>query len=204
MRKQTQQRQHRHRLAAAALARDAENLRLLQVIVDAVDESCESRGRRQLHAQLLHLEHRAHSPLPPPHDVCGSRTSRRLSPRKLKASTAEKMARPGKVPIHHHWKYCAPSATIEPHSGSGGCAPSPRNESPASSRIAPARSSVASTSTGPATFGATSRNSVRRADEPSSRADSTYSDSPTESTSPRTTRAYAGHATMTIASAAFR
>ena len=27
-----------------------------------------------------------------------------------------KIASPGKVPIHHHWKYCAPSATIEPHS----------------------------------------------------------------------------------------
>jgi len=31
-----------------------------------------------------------------------------------------KIARPGKVPIHHHWKYWAPSATIEPHSACGG------------------------------------------------------------------------------------
>ncbi len=73
------------------------------------------------------------------------------------------------MPIHHHWKYCVPSATIEPHSAVGGCAPSPRNESPDSSRIAVARSSVASTNTGPATFGSTSRTSVaaaRRAEQP--------------------------------------
>src|SRR5205085_11574649 len=42
-----------------------------------------------------------------------------------------------------------------------------------------------------------------RAEEPRSRADWTYSASATESTSPRTTRAYEGQATTTIASAAF-
>ena len=46
--------------------------------------------------------------------------------------------------------------------------------------------------------------SARRALAPSSRADWTYSESPTESTSPRTTRAYEGHETTTIASAALR
>src|SRR5262249_31664446 len=138
------------------------------------------------------------------HAVWGSKTSRRLSPRKLNASTAVKMARPGNVPIHQNWKYCVPAATIEPHSGCGGCAPRPRNERPDRSRIAVARPRVISTSTGPAMFGSTSLNSVRRADAPSSRADWTYSDSPTESTRLRTTRAYDGHATITIASAAFR
>src|SRR5205823_8511194 len=130
----------------------------------------------------LDLEQCAHSRLPPPHDVCGSKRSRKLSPRKLKASTAVKIASPGNVPIHHHWKYCAPSATIEPHSARGGCAPRPRKESPERSRIAFARSSVASTSTGPTTFGSTSRRSVRRAGAPSRRAACTYSESPTEST----------------------
>ena len=108
------------------------------------------------------------------------------------------------MPIHHHCKYCVPVATIEPRSAFGGWAPSPRNESPESSRIAFARSSVARTSTGPATFGSTSRNSARRAGAPSNRADCTNSESPTDSTSPRTTRAYDGQATTTIASAAFR
>ena len=99
--------------------------------------------------------------------VRGSNTSRRLSPRKLNASTTVKIASPGNVPIHHHWKYCVPSATIDPHSACGGCAPRPRNERPESSRIAFARSSVASTKIGPATFGRTSRKSVRRLDAPS-------------------------------------
>ena len=108
------------------------------------------------------------------HAVRGSNTSRRLSPRKLNASTTVKIARPGNVPIHHHWKYCVPSATIDPHSAVGGCAPRPRNERPESSRIAFARSSVASTSTGPATFGSTSRNNrapraARRAGAPTAR-----------------------------------
>jgi hypothetical protein len=53
-------------------------------------------------------------------------------------------------------------------------------------------------------LGSTSRNSVRFDDTPSRRADWTYSESPIESTSPRTMRAYAGHATITIASTAFR
>ena len=64
-------------------------------------------------------------------------------------------------------------------------------------------SSVARTNTGPATFGRMSRRRVRLLDAPSSRADWTYSESPTERTSPRTTREYDGQATMTIASAAF-
>src|SRR4029079_6957971 len=170
--------QHRHRLAAAALAGHAEDLRLLDLVVDAVDDGRQPRGRRKLDAEPFDFEQCAHSAWPPPQEVRGSNRSRRLSPRKLMPRSAVKMARRGKVPIHHHWKYCAPSATIEPHSASGGCAPSPRNESPASNRTALARSRFGRPSTGPAMFGTTSRNSVRRADEPSRRADSTYSESP--------------------------
>src|SRR5205814_7129761 len=54
------------------------------------------------------------------HAVCGSNTSRRLSPRKLNASTAVKIASPGNVPIHQNRKYCVPVATIDPHPGCGG------------------------------------------------------------------------------------
>src|SRR5207249_12235829 len=120
-------------------------------------------------AQPLHLQKTHGVSSLERHAVRGSSTSRRLSPRKLKASTTVKIARPGNVPIHHHWKYCVPSATIEPHSAVGGCAPSPRNESPERRRSAFARSSVASTNTGPATFGQTSRTSVFRLDRPGSR-----------------------------------
>src|SRR6478672_5585446 len=201
--KQAEQREHRDRLPAAALARDAEDLAALDPVVDAVDDRHRPVRASQLHLEPVDLE-QAHVGSPRRRSVRGSKTSRRLSPRKLNASTTVKIARPGNVPIHHHWKYCVPSATIDPHSAWGGCAPRPRNDRPESNRIAFARSSVASTSTGPATFGNTSRKSVRRAEEPSRRADSTYSESPTDSTRPRTTRAYEGQATTTIASAAFR
>ncbi len=119
-REQAEQREHGHRLAATALARDPEHLRRLDLVVDAVHDRREPGGRRQPHAKALDLEQRAHRVWSPPQAVCGSNRSRRLSPRKLKASTAVKMASPGNVPIHHHWKYCAPSATIEPHSACGG------------------------------------------------------------------------------------
>ena len=66
------------------------------------------------------------------------------------------------------------------------------------------RSSVASTRTGPATLGSTSRKSADRDETPSRRDDCTYSESPIESTRPRTTRAYEGHETITIASTALR
>ena len=115
-----------------------------------------------------------------------------------------KIARPGNVPIHHHWKYCVPSATIEPHSACGGCAPSPRNERPGEQqdrgrqverrqhehRPGDVRQHVAD-----------ERAAGTRAEQPS-RLDVLACRRPS-STSPRTTRAYGGHATITIASAAF-
>ena len=205
LREQAEQREHRDRLAAPALAGDPEDLPRLDLVVDAVDDR--DLARRSSAAGRAAPRRRAGSraPLrPPAAPSAGSNTSRRLSPRKLKARTTVKIARPGKVPIHHHWKYCVPSATIEPHSAVGGCAPSPRNESPDRSRIAFARSSVASTNTGPGDVRQARRGRASlRLDAPSSRADWTYSESPTERTSPRTTRAYDGQATTTIASAAF-
>ena len=59
--------------------------------------------------QVLDLEQRAsRAPRRPVRTPRGSKTSRRLSPRKLKASTAVKMARPGNVLIHQFWKYSVP------------------------------------------------------------------------------------------------
>src|SRR4051794_13373523 len=203
VRQQAEQREHRNRLAAAALPGDAEYLGRLHVVVDAVDDGHVAGRRRQPHAQPLNRE-RAHCVSSTRRAVRGSKASRRLSPRKLNASTTVKIASPGNVPIHHHWKYCVPSATIDPHSAFGGCAPSPRNDRPESRRIAVARSSVARTKIGPATFGSTSRNRVFRLVAPRSRAACTYSESPTLMTRPRETRAYEGHATTTIASAALK
>ena len=76
---------------------------------------------RDADAQLLDVEKRHATPWCLLRDTPrGSSRSRRLSPRKLNAITAVKIARPGKVPIHQYWKYCVPTETIEPHSGSGG------------------------------------------------------------------------------------
>ena len=82
-----------------------------------------------------------------------------------------------------------PSATIEPHSGVGGTAPSPRNDSPASSRIWLPKSSIASTSIGADTFGSTSRRREVNGPAPSSRPATTYSWPRAPSTSARITRA---------------
>src|SRR5581483_2294286 len=195
-----EQREHRDRLAAAALAGDPEHLGRPHLVVDAVDDRDLAARRREPHAEALHRERRRHASSTR-RTVRGSNTSRSESPRKLNARTTVKIPSPGNVPIHHHWKYCVPSANIDPHSAFGGCAPRPRNDSPERSRMEFARSSVASTKIGPATFGRTSRKRVFRLDAPRSRADCTYSDSPTWSTRPRATRAYEGHATTTIASA---
>lgn len=91
----------------------------------------------------------------------------------LKASTTVTIATPGATPIHHWLKYCEDSETIEPHSAAGGREPSPRNERPASSRIAPPTSSIASTSTGPTTPGSMSTLIERSEPTPASRLAST-------------------------------
>ena len=103
-RKEPEERQHRHCLAAAALAGDAEDLLLFDAVVDAVDDGDEPRSGRKPHAKPVDVEERLGHSLSAFQAVCGSKKSRRLSPRKLNASTAEKSARPGNVPIHQNWK----------------------------------------------------------------------------------------------------
>ena len=164
-RQQPHQREHRHRLPAAALARRCRRPRPARR--GSRSRRRPSRGRRRSAAGRGGPRPRAAALTSAPVDsraVRGSKTSRRLSPMKLNASTAVKIASPGNVPIHQNWKYWVPVATIEPHSASGGWAPRPRNDSPESRRIALPTSSVASTSTGPTTFGSTSRTSARRAE----------------------------------------
>src|SRR5207245_7946872 len=67
----------------------------------------------------------------------GSRTSRRPSPSTFSPRTRSTMTTPGMVLLQ--WfssMYPLPSAIIWPRLGSGGCAPMPMNESPASAMIA--------------------------------------------------------------------
>jgi hypothetical protein len=80
------------------------------------------------------------------------------------------------------------SESIEPHDGAGGCTPSPRNESAASTMIAVERLNVACTMIGAVTFGRISRTITRRSRAPSARAAWTNSRCVRESTLPRTTR----------------
>ena len=78
------------------------------------------------------------------------------------------------MPTHQSLKFCAPSATIAPHSAVGGWAPRPRKERPDSSSTALPMSRAASTSTGPAALGRMSVNRMRGPDAPSSRLATTY------------------------------
>src|SRR5436190_2994424 len=67
----------------------------------------------------------------------GSSRSRSESPTRLKASTASMMASPEKVVIQgQHLMYCRPSLRMLPQLGVGGGIPSPRNDRPASVRMA--------------------------------------------------------------------
>src|SRR4029077_19597431 len=140
-----EQREDRYGLAAPALAGHTEHLAGCNVVVDAIDH-CDQAGRSwQPHPQPSNREQSVHRFCSlTAHDVRGSSASRRLSPRKLKASTTDRIAKPGNVPIHQNSKYCVPVLTIDPRSGFGGWAPSPRKDRPASSSTALPRSSVAS------------------------------------------------------------
>src|SRR5215212_7328848 len=68
---------------------------------------------------------------------CGSRTSRKPSPSRLRPSTVKKMARPGKIESHGAvviWSRASDS--MLPQLGNGGRTPRPRNDNAASDKTA--------------------------------------------------------------------
>src|SRR5205807_2520858 len=78
---------------------------------------------------------------------------------------------PGKVEIHHALsRYSRPSWIIPPHDGVGGWMPRPRKESVASSTIARASSSVATTTSDESTLGRMWRAITRRPERRAERA----------------------------------
>ena len=81
------------------------------------------------------------------------------------------------------------SANMMPHSGVGGCAPSPRNESAAAEMIAPPMPSVPWTMRGVMALGKMRRNRMRAGDTPKARSAVTKSISLTEITLARAMRA---------------
>src|SRR5215204_5091558 len=105
----------------------------------------------------------------------GSRTSRKPSPRMLKPSTAIKMAMPGPKAVQGA-KLIKPRPvlSIEPQLGSGGCAPSPRKERPASERRAYDIASVICSSSSGMAFGSTWRNMIWTGPAPLALLASTY------------------------------
>src|SRR5207253_24988 len=83
----------------------------------------------------------AGSPAPEPR---GEGAGVRAAPRRLKPSTETTIARPGMVATWGATRRTSrPVDTMRPHEGVGGCTPSPRNDSAASTRTAFAMKSVA-------------------------------------------------------------
>src|SRR5947208_336098 len=78
----------------------------------------------------------AHAVLPRAPDSRGSRRSRCASPRRLKPSTASMMATPGASTSQGAMvMYWRPRLSRLPQLGAGGCVPSPRKDSAASTRM---------------------------------------------------------------------
>src|SRR6185437_4280523 len=129
-----------HRLARTALPDNAEPL-AAEREGDPAHHLDRSARRRKADPQVLDLE-QAHRRSP----LRGSSTSRRPSPRKQKPRLTMTMAKPGMVATHHWLRMKErPAGIIAPHSGCGGCAPTPRKPSPAAVRMIPAMSSVTRT-----------------------------------------------------------
>src|SRR4029077_20624838 len=122
------------------------------------------------HFELLDLQQGAQG------SVLAPNRSRRPSPRRLMPSTSTNSATPG-MTITQGLKnmYSLASAIIRPHDGSGGGTPSPRNDSAASSRMASATSSVATTTRWLAMLGSTSPLTMRKREQPAHQAAATKS-----------------------------
>src|SRR5580698_5173247 len=110
------------------------------------------RGRRS----LLTPTYARSIGVPSRHRPRGSSASRSPSPTRLNDSTHRKIASPGNTASQGACdrNRCA-ELSIDPQDGSGGCCPSPRNDSDASAMIAAAIASVPCTSTGGTMFGST-------------------------------------------------
>ena len=178
------------RLAGAGFAHDAEHLARRDRERDIVDRGQRSAARRKLDAQMLDDQQgsaalrasrrmrpgeRGAAPLagvgaaavgtggPRDYRSLGLSASRSQSPSRLIASTMITSAAPGKTVIHHspEKRKSLPTRISVPSEGCVGGTPMPRNDSVASVMIAVAMLIVASTSTGPSTFGSRCRRMMR-------------------------------------------
>src|SRR5262249_24964450 len=123
-----------HRLARARFADQRHGLALVDREADMIEHLDHPGACAELDRQVLDGERgdRGHV------RFLGSMMSRRPSPSRLKQNTASISVAPGNSATHHSpdWMKLAPSATMMPHSASGGRTPSPMKESPAAFRMA--------------------------------------------------------------------
>jgi hypothetical protein len=159
-------RQHRDGFARARFADDRQRLVALDADVDAVDGSERAPAHGEADAEVADVE-KGH------HDLrsLGSSASRSPSPNRLIAITVMRMARPGSVTSHGSERMNSrASASIAPHSESGGCAPRPRKPSAAASRMASDMPSAAWMMSGARQLGSTVRSISRSGPTPETRA----------------------------------
>src|SRR5215472_4747291 len=163
-RQQSQDRSASQRLPGAALPDDTELLASHRE-ADTAHGRGHATRRSEGHAEIRNLEERRG------HRCFGSSTSRSPSPSRLNPRLTMQIARPGNAATHH-WSSTnfLPAEIMAPHSGDGGCAPSPRNPSPAAVRMMPAMSRVTRTITEARQSGMMWRNTIRKDPAPSSRA----------------------------------
>src|SRR6185503_8083941 len=149
----------------ARFADQRERLAPVQREADAVDRVHAAGALdRKGDPEVLDLEYVGHA-LP------GSTASRRASPTRLAESTVPRMARPGKIAFQGAVTSTdLASRIMPPQDGVGGCTPSPRKESPASTRMTSPTPSVAATSSGPRALGSRCRKIIRRRGAPSASA----------------------------------
>src|SRR5690606_12383244 len=134
-RHQPHDRQGGHALAAAGFAYQAQRLAGHQRKADLVEHRGAAAARVERHGQALDLEYRRGGIHSRPRSV-GLSASFRPSPIRLTASTARKMAAPGSVTAHQAARmYGRLLPIIRPQLMMFG-APSPRNDRPASNRMA--------------------------------------------------------------------
>lgn len=123
------------------------------------------------------------------HRSRGSNISRSWSPKMFKHRSVAPRALPGNTAVHQLLaRYPRASPNIPPHSGVGGCAPSPRKLNEAPIRIASPNPKVPSTNTVCLMFGRMCRQMIRRPDAPAACAASTYRLFAAANAEPRTTR----------------
>src|SRR6185295_11684158 len=184
--RRVEQADHRHagdRLAGAGFAHHAEHLARRNGEGDVIDRGQVSAPGRKLHLEVIDLEN---------HLSLGLSASRSQSPSRLTDSTRITSAAPGNTVIHHSpdRRNSLPTRISVPSDGCVAGTPTPRNDSVASVMMAVPMLMVASTSTGPITFGSTCDSMMASGRRPMTRAACTYSFSRSTMVEPRTVRAY--------------